>query len=119
MTVRRVPIYTPIFVMLFLLQSYFWMTTYEEQSKGNPDRLYEYITPYTGDVHTLNTFLSADPTRSHTESMVFENLLARDKDLNFRIPSLNRGRFMSRSFFYINDALIIPEMDIPGQIEVS
>jgi len=69
--------------MLFLLQSYFWMTTYEEQSRGNPNQLNEYITAYIGDAHILNPVLSADSTSSKIESIVFEDVLARNKDLNF------------------------------------
>jgi hypothetical protein len=118
MTIPRVLIYTPIFIMLFLLQSYFWLTTYEEQSRGNPDRLNEYITAYIGDAHILNPVLSADSTSSKIESMVFEDVLARDKDLNFRAPLLNR-KIYEEAFFYINDPLIIPEIGIAGQTEFS
>ncbi len=44
MTIRKVLIFTPILVILFLLQSYFWVPTYEQQSRGNPERLNKYIT---------------------------------------------------------------------------
>jgi len=100
MTVRRVLIYTPIFAMLFLLQSYFCMTTYEEQSRGNPNRLNEYITAYIRDAHILNPVLSADSTSSKIESIVFEDVLARNKDLNFKGPLLNR-KIYEWAFFYI------------------
>jgi hypothetical protein len=58
MTVRRILIYTPIVVVIFLLQSYLWVPTYEEQSRGNPYRLNEYITASIGDAHILNPVLS-------------------------------------------------------------
>ena len=95
------------------------MTTYEEQSRGNPDRLNKNITAYLGDVHMLNTVLSADSTSSHIESMVFEDVLARDEDLNFRGPLLNRGRFMRRPFCYINNPSIISGIGIVDQNELS
>ncbi|GAJ06219.1 unnamed protein product, partial [marine sediment metagenome] len=64
MTIRKVLIFTPIVVILFLLQSYFWVPTYEQQSRGNPDRLNEYITASIGDASILNPILSADSASS-------------------------------------------------------
>jgi len=119
MTIRRVLIHTPTFVMLFLLQSYFWVTTYEEQSRGNPDRLHEYITAYIGDVHMLNTVLSADSPSSKIEPIVFEDVLARDKDCNFWGSLAESWKIYGEAFFYINDALIIPGIGIVDQTEVS
>ena len=49
MTIRKILIIIPILVIFFLLQSYFWVPTYEEQSRGNPDRLSEYISASIGD----------------------------------------------------------------------
>jgi len=48
------------------------------------NRLNEYITASIGDAHILNPVLSADSASSQIESMVFEGLLDRDEDLNFR-----------------------------------
>lgn len=112
MTVRRVLIYTPLFVILFLLQSYFWVPTYEEQSRGNPDRLNEYITASIGDAHILNPVLSADSASSQIESMVFEGLLDRDEDLNFRGRLAESWAIFEEAFFYVNDTFIIPGLGI-------
>lgn len=84
MTIRRILIGTPIVIIVFLLQSYFWVPTYEEHSRGNPNRLKEYITASIGDAGILNPILSADSTSDQIESMVFEGLIDRDEDLAFR-----------------------------------
>ncbi len=103
MTIRRVLIFTPIIIILFLLQSYFWVPTYEEQSRGNPKRLNEYITASIGDASILNPILSADSASSQIESMVFEGLIDRDEDLNFRGRLATSWRIHEEAFFYVNE----------------
>jgi len=60
MTVRRFLLYTPILLIIFLLQSYFWIPTFDQQPRGNPHRLIEYINASIGDASLLNPILSAD-----------------------------------------------------------
>ena len=60
MSTRRLLIGLPIVVLVFLLQSYFWVPTYEEQTRGNPQRLGQYVTASIGDAQLLNPILSAD-----------------------------------------------------------
>jgi len=71
-------------LIIVLLQSYFWVPTYDQQTKGNPDRLNTYITASIGDASLLNPILSSDTASSTIESMVFEGLLDRDEELRFR-----------------------------------
>jgi len=103
MTIRRVLIFTPIVIIVFLLQSYFWVPTYKEQSRGNPNRLNEYITGSIGDASILNPILSADSASSQIESMVFEGLIDRDEDLNFRGRLATSWRIHEEAFFYVNE----------------
>jgi len=103
MTIRRVLIFTPIVIILFLLQSYFWVPTYKEQSRGNPNRLNEYITASIGDASILNPILSADSASSQIESMVFEGLIDRDEDLNFRGRLATSWQIYEEAFFYVNE----------------
>ncbi|MBW1614194.1 MAG: hypothetical protein JRJ57_09545 [Deltaproteobacteria bacterium] len=107
MTIRRVLIFTPILIILFLLQSYFWVPTYEEQSRGNPERLNEYITASIGDASTLNPVLSADSASSQIESMVFEGLIDRDENLNFRGRLATSWQIYEEAFFYVNEKIDI------------
>ena len=84
MTTRRVLILAPLLLTLILLQSYFWVPTYEQQAKGNPDRLNQYINASIADAAILIPILSTDGASSEIEGKVFEGLIDRDEDLNFR-----------------------------------
>ncbi len=108
MTIRKVLIFTPILVILFLLQSYFWVPTYEQQSRGNPDRLNEYITASIGDASILNPILSADSASSQINSLVFEGLIDRDEELRFRGRLATSWEVFEEAFFYINRSASIP-----------
>jgi len=107
MTIRKILIFTPIVIIVFLLQSYFWVPTYKEQSRGNPDRLNEYIAASIGDASILNPILSADSASSQIESMVFEGLIDRDEDLNFRGRLATSWRIYEEAFFYVNEKIDI------------
>jgi ABC-type transport system substrate-binding protein len=119
MTVRRILIYTPIVVVIFLLQSYLWVPTYEEQAKGNPDRLDEYITASIGDAHLLNPVLSSDSASSQIETMVFEGLIDRDENLNFRGRLAASWEVFEEAFFYLNEEAEIPSIGKAGAGQVA
>ena len=108
MTIRKILIFTPIVIIVFLLQSYFWVPTYKEQSRGNPDRLNEYITASIGDANILNPILSAYSASSQIESMGFEGLIDRDEDHNFRGRLATSWRIYEEAFFYVNEKTDIP-----------
>lgn len=118
MTTRKVLIFTPILVIVFLLQSYLWVPTYEEQSRGNPDRLNEYIIASIGDASILNPILSADSASSQIESMVFEGLIDRDEDLSFRGRLATSWDIYEEAFFYLNEKANIPGIGKAGAQEI-
>jgi ABC-type transport system substrate-binding protein len=118
MTVRRILIYTPIVIVIFLLQSYFWVPTYEEQAKGNPERLNEYITASIGDAHLLNPVLSSDSASSQIEAMVYEGLIDRDEDLSFRGRLAVSWEIFEEAFFYLNEEAEVPGIGRAGAEEV-
>ena len=103
MTIRRILIIIPILVTFFLLQSYFWVPTYEEESRGNPGRLREYITASIGDASLLNPILSADSASSDIENLVFEGLIDYDQDLRFRGRLAKSWEIYEEAFFYVNE----------------
>jgi ABC-type transport system substrate-binding protein len=117
MTVRKILIFTPIFVMLFLLQSYIWVPTYEQQTRGNPNRLNEYIAASIGDASILNPILSADSASSDINSMVFEGLIDRDEELRFRGRLASSWEIYEEAFFYVNEKAIIPGVGKVGAEE--
>ena len=108
MTIKRLLIFIPAFIILFLVQSYLWVPTYEQQTKGNPDRLQEFIAATLGDATLLNPILSANSTSSRIESMVFEGLLDYDENLHFRGRLATSWEIFEEAYFYLNDKAVIP-----------
>ncbi|MCF8105078.1 MAG: hypothetical protein K9K64_06320 [Desulfohalobiaceae bacterium] len=110
MLVKRVLILAPVLLTVFLLQSYFWVPTYEEQARGHPERLQEFITASSGDASILNPILSADSASSDIENKVFEGLIDLDKDLEYRGRLARSWDISEQALFYVN-----PEFPVPGQ----
>jgi ABC-type transport system substrate-binding protein len=108
MPIRKILLLTPLLVILFLLQSYFWVPTYEEQSQGNPDRLKEYISASIGDAAILNPVLSADSASSTIEGLVFEGLIDYDENLRFRGRLATSWEIHEEAFFCVNEDAFIP-----------
>jgi ABC-type transport system substrate-binding protein len=113
-TVRRVLILAPLLISLFLLQSYFWVPTYEDETKGNPGRLNEFITASIGDAAILNPVLSSDSASSDIEGLVFEGLLDYDQNLHLRGRLATSWEIFEEAYFYIN-----PTAEIPGLKKAS
>ena len=111
MTTRRLLILLPLVVIAILLQSYFWVPTYEEQTAGNPNRLHDYINGSIGDASLLNPILSADTASSEIENLVFEGLIDRDRDLSFRGRVAERWELHEIALFCVNDAVKPPEAE--------
>ncbi|MBT8406225.1 MAG: peptide ABC transporter substrate-binding protein, partial [Deltaproteobacteria bacterium] len=114
MSTRRLLIGLPIIVLLFLLQSYFWVPTYEEQTRGNPERLEEYVTASIGDAQVLNPALSADSASSDINGLVFEGLLDYDENLNFRPRLATSWEIHEEAYFYVNDRAEVPNFGRPN-----
>jgi ABC-type transport system substrate-binding protein len=114
MTTRRVLIFAPLILTLILVQSYFWVPTYEQQARGNPDRLGEFINGSIGDATLLNPILSAETASSEIESKVFEGLIDRDENLRFRGRLATSWKIYEEAYFYVNPAAAIPDL---GQLD--
>ena len=114
MTTRRILIFAPALLILLLLQSYFWVPTYEEQTRGNPERFNEYITASIGDASILNPILSADASSSEIESKVFEGLLDYDENMRFRGRLATSWRVYEEAFFYVNPSVPLPGFSSPN-----
>jgi ABC-type transport system substrate-binding protein len=110
MTTKRILIFAPLLLTLILVQSYFWVPTYEQQAKGNPDRLNQYINASIGDAAILIPILSADSASSEIEGKVFEGLIDRDEDLSFRGRLATAWNIYEEAFFYINATAEIPNL---------
>lgn len=102
MTVKKILIFCPIILILFLVQSFFWIPTYEDQTKGNPERLNRYITASIGDASILNPILATDSASSDINQMVFEGLIDRDEDLNFRGRLAKSWEIFEEAYLCVN-----------------
>ena len=110
MLLKRLLIIIPISISIILIQSYFWVPSYEEQTVGNPSRLGEYISASIGDAHILNPILAADSASAEINNLVFDGLLDRDKDLMFRGRIAESWELFEEARFYI------PEDESPQEI---
>lgn len=108
MRIKRILILAPAVLIIVLLQSYFWVPTYDQQTRGNPDRLNIYITASIGDASLLNPILSSDTASSTIEGMVFEGLIDRDEELRFRGRLAHSWEIYQTAFFYVNETADIP-----------
>jgi ABC-type transport system substrate-binding protein len=108
MSTRKILLLTPLVVILFLLQSYFWVPSYEEQSRGNPERLEEYISASIGDASILNPILSADAPSATIEGLVFEGLIDYDEDLRFRGRLATSWEIHEEAFFFVGENASVP-----------
>jgi len=84
--------------------------TYQEQTRGNPERLSEYIEASIGDAHILNPILSADSASSAIQAKVFEGLIDYDENLKFRGRLATRWDIFEEAYFYVNDQALIPDV---------
>ena len=105
MKTKRFLIIAPAVVAFILLISYFWVPTYEEQTRGNPARLSQFITASIGDATLLNPILSANSTSSQIENLVFEGLIDRNEDLQYRGRVAERWRIYEHALFYIDEKI--------------
>ena len=104
MITRRILIFTPACIIALLLQSYFWVPTYEQQTRGNPERFSEYFTASIGDATLLNPIVSADASSSEIENKVFDGLIEYDENLQFRGRLATSWKVYETAYFYINES---------------
>jgi ABC-type transport system substrate-binding protein len=99
----------PTLVSLFLLQSYFWVPTFDDQARGDPRRLTRYINGSIGDAAILNPTLSADSASSEINTLVFEGLIDRDADLSFRGRLAESWRIFEEAYLVAEPTLRLPD----------
>jgi ABC-type transport system substrate-binding protein len=109
MPVKRILILAPTLVGLFLLQSYFWVPSFEDQVKGDPGRLTRYIETSIGDASILNPTLSADSASAAINSLVFEGLIDRDLDLSFRGRLAKSWTIFEEAYLVVDETQHLPD----------
>jgi ABC-type transport system substrate-binding protein len=107
--VKKILILAPTLVSLFLLQSYFWVPTFEDQARGDPGRLTRYIEGSIGDASILNPTLSADSASTDINALVFEGLIDRDMDLSFRGRLAESWRIFEEAYLFVDETQKLPD----------
>jgi ABC-type transport system substrate-binding protein len=100
---KRVLILAPLVLLAVLLQSFFWVPTYEDQTTGNPDRVRKFIDASIGDARFLNPVISADGTSSQINGLVFDSLLDLDENLALE-PNLAESWRVTETALLVVDA---------------
>ena len=108
MIVKRILIYLPLAVILFLAQSYFWVPTYDKQATGNPARLVKYVQGSGGDAQILNPILSADTASSSIIDLVFDGLIDLGEDLQYRPRLAESWTQYEEAYLAINTSWFLP-----------
>ena len=114
MIIKRLLLFIPLVLVFLLLQSYFWVPTYENQAAGNPNRLVTYIEGSSGDAKILNPILNADSASSTIVSQVFEGLLDLDENLDLRGRLATGWQITERAYLLVN-----PHHRFPDGSEVT
>lgn len=102
-------ILAPLLLSLGLLQSYFWVPTYEEQTKGNPERVTKFIEASIGDAKMLNPIMNADSASSRVVDLVFEGLLDYDENLNLRPRLATDWTITETAYLVVNSEAHFPD----------
>ena len=108
MFLKKVLLYFPAILILFLIQSFFWVPTYDKQATGNPARLVKYVQGSGGDAQIFNPILSADTTSSTINDLIFDGLIDLDKDLKFRPRLAKSWTQYEEAYLAINTSWVLP-----------
>lgn len=109
MILKRLLIILPLVIITVLLQSYFWVPTYEKQTTGNPRRTRTYIDASIADAKILNPILNADGASSTITGYVFEGLLDLDENLNLRGRLATDWRITENAYLLVNTQKQFPD----------
>ena len=99
MLIKRLLLLLPFLIAAVLFQSYFWVPTFSDQTKGGGERLRQFITGSIGDAQILNPILHADTASGAIVDHVFEGLVDRDRDLSYRGRLATSWRIYEEAFF--------------------
>ncbi|GJL52776.1 MAG: hypothetical protein NPIRA01_40030 [Nitrospirales bacterium] len=109
MTIKRILLFIPFILTVFLLQSYFWVPTYENQAAGNPNRLVTYIEGSAADAKILNPILNADLPSAIITNHMFEGLLDLDEDLKLRGRLATDWAITEKAYLLVRDSYRFPD----------
>jgi len=106
---KRLLIAAPLVLVAFLLQSWLWVPSYENQTRGNPERVTKFIEGSIGDAHFLNPVLSDENTGSGIVSLVFDTLLDLDENLALKGKLAERWEVVERAYVVVRPDAQLPD----------
>jgi ABC-type transport system substrate-binding protein len=106
---KRLLIAAPLVLVAFLLQSWLWVPSYENQTRGNPERVTKFIEGSIGDAHFLNPVLSDEQTGSGIASLVFDTLLDLDENLALKAKIAERWEVVERAYVVVRPEAQLPD----------
>ena len=109
MTTRRVLTVVPLLVIAVLLQSAFWVPTYERQSVAGEARLRTFIEGSIGDAKILNPIISADGASADINGLVFDGLLDLDEEQNWIGDLAERWTTHSTAYLAVLPGRVLPD----------
>ena len=113
MKVKKTLIYLPIGLTLFLIQSFFWVPTYDKSAVDNPARLTKYVQGSSGDAQILNPVLSADTSSSSINELVFDGLIDLDHNLEYRPRLAKSWSQFEEAYLTLNTSALIQGGEVP------
>ncbi len=93
----------PLLVLLALLQAYFWVPGYDNQTVAGPSRLSKFILGSIGDAQILNPILNADTASSRIVDLVFDGLLRLDENGHLEGRLAESWRISETAYLLIDD----------------
>jgi ABC-type transport system substrate-binding protein len=109
LAIRRALIVAPLLLVALLLQSWLWVPSYENQTRGNPERVAKFIEGSIGDAHFLNPVLSDEQTGSEIGSLVFDTLLDLDENLELRGKIAERWELFETAYLLVRPEARLPD----------
>src|SRR5688572_15620441 len=109
MLLRQVLIIIPLALIALLLQSFFWVPTYEDQTASTPQRLRTYISASIGDAKILNPILHADTASGEIVDLIFDGLLDLDENLELRGRLATDWRITEEAYLVVNPSKRFPD----------
>jgi len=109
MATKRFLILAPLVLVVFLLQSWLWVPSYEHQTRGDSGRLEKFVEGSIGDAHFLNPVLSADSAASSVIALVFDTLLDLDENLALRGKLAERWEVTERAYLVVRPEARLPD----------
>src|SRR5882724_5921736 len=99
----------PLVIFGVLVQSAFWVPTYESQAKGNPARLRTFLRASIGDAKLLNPIISSDAGASEImDGNIFEGLVDADENLKLIGRLANRWDVTEEAYL-----AVLPDRKLP------